>query len=155
MGSSTAAAPAEKSHYINSGIKEEVRKFAGQKLSTPGLQTEVGNRQSQIVDDPPGSQGGNNIERIRSSVERLSSRSVDGLERLSFELQELQKLLKSEVERVQGEIGNALAGIKIITEVIAPWKKNTSVSQPPSADAGDVPADPATTLNSEPVQSSG
>jgi len=61
-------------------------------------------------------------ERIRSSVARLTSNSIEGLEGLSSELQTLQKFLKSEVERVQGEIESALAGIKIIIDTIAPWK---------------------------------
>ena len=68
-------------------------------------------------------------ERIRSSVARLTSNSIEGLEGLSSELQALQKFLKSEVERVQGEIESALAGIKIIIDTIAPWK-NTPVSPP-------------------------
>src|SRR3981081_953063 len=61
-------------------------------------------------------------ERIRSSVARLTSNSIDGLGELRSELLELQEFLKSEVERVQGEIESALAGIKIIIETIAPWK---------------------------------
>ena len=61
-------------------------------------------------------------ERIRSSVARLTSTSVEGLERLTSELQELQTFLKSEVERVQGQIESALAGINIIIETISPWK---------------------------------
>ena len=61
-------------------------------------------------------------ERIRSSVARLTATSIDGLEGLSSELQQLQSFLKSEVERVQGDIESALAGIKIIMETIAPWK---------------------------------
>ena len=59
---------------------------------------------------------------FRSSVARLTSNSIDGLEGLTAELQELQDFLKSEVERVQGDIESALAGIKIIIETIAPWK---------------------------------
>jgi hypothetical protein len=125
MDSSYAAAPAEKSLYTNSDIRAELKKIAGQKISTPAQTDE------------------NNIERIRSSIARLSSRSVDGLERLNSELQELQKLLKLEVERVQSEIASALAGIQVITDVIAPWKRNTSASQSPSANARDVHADPA------------
>jgi hypothetical protein len=66
-------------------------------------------------------------ERIRCSVVRLTSNSIDGLEGLSSELQQLQTFLKSEVERVQGEIESALAGIKIIIETIAPWKKQARV----------------------------
>ena len=60
-------------------------------------------------------------ERILSSVLRLTSNSIDGLEILSPELRQLQTFLKSEVERVQSEIESALAGIKIIIEIIAPW----------------------------------
>jgi hypothetical protein len=67
-------------------------------------------------------------ERIRSSVARLTSNSIEGLEGLSSELQALQKFLKSEVERVQGEIESALAGIKIIVDTIAPWKNTPTTS---------------------------
>jgi len=72
------------------------------------------------------------VERIRSSVTRLASNSIDGLERLTSELQELQKFLKSEVERVQGEIESALKGIKIIIEAIAPWRNNSVAPEPPT-----------------------
>src|SRR5215471_12624000 len=65
-------------------------------------------------------------ERIRSSVVRLTSNSIDGLGSLSSELQALQKFIEFEVERVQGEIESALAGITVIIETIAPWK-NTPV----------------------------
>ena len=61
-------------------------------------------------------------ERIRSSVARLTSNSIEGLESLSFELQAMQKFLNSEAERAQGEIESALAGINIIIDTIAPWK---------------------------------
>jgi hypothetical protein len=75
-------------------------------------------------------------ERIRTSVARLTSKSIDGLEGLTSELQELQQFLKSEVERVQGEIENALAGIKIIVETIAPWKSiSVPLAPPPAARA--------------------
>ena len=56
-----------------------------------------------------------------SSVLRLTSNSIDGLEVLSSELRQLRTFLKSEVERGQSEIESALAGIKIIIETIAPW----------------------------------
>jgi hypothetical protein len=145
MDSSKAAAPAENTYYDNWDIRAELQKIAAQKIaakkiSTPA-QTKMGH--SQIDDDTPSSRVENNIEGIRSSIARLSSRSVDGLERLNSELQELQKLLKLEVERVQSEIASALAGIQVITNVIAPWKRNTSASQSPSANARDVHADPA------------
>jgi len=61
-------------------------------------------------------------DRIRSSVARLTSNSIDGLEGLSSELQDLQKFLHSEVQRVQSEIDSALAGIKIIIETLEPLK---------------------------------
>src|SRR5690242_20033423 len=74
-------------------------------------------------------------ERIRSSVARLTTNSVDELEGLTSELQALQEFLKTEVSRVQGEIQNALDGIKIIIETIAPWK-NIADSLAPSNGAG-------------------
>jgi hypothetical protein len=84
----------------------------------------------------------NDVERIRSSVTRLASHSIDGLEGLTCELQELQKFLKSEVERVQSEIESALAGIKIIIEAIAPWR-NTSVAPEPPTSTRAIRAGPA------------
>jgi hypothetical protein len=66
-------------------------------------------------------------EKITASVVRLTANSIEELEELSSELQYLQAFLKSEVERVQGEIESALAGIKIIIETIAPWKKQSRV----------------------------
>ena len=70
-------------------------------------------------------------ERIRSSVARLTTKSVDELEGLTSELQALQEFLKAEVSRVQGEIQNALDGIKIIIETIAPWKLTADPLVPP------------------------
>jgi hypothetical protein len=140
MDSSKAAAPAEKSLFSNSDIRAKIKKFAEQKL---------------IEDETPRLQVTNNSEGIRSSVARLSSRSIDGLERLNSELQELQKFLRLEVERVQSKIDRAAAGIQVITEVLAPWKSNTSASQSSSTNARDVHADPLTSLNGETAQSSG
>jgi hypothetical protein len=70
-------------------------------------------------------------ERIRSAVARLTANSIDGLEALASELQELQKFLHSEVQRVQNEIESALAGIKIIVETLEPLKNRpgTQVSR--------------------------
>jgi hypothetical protein len=79
-------------------------------------------------------------ERIRSSVARLTSNSIEGLEGLASELQQLQVFLKSEVERVQGDIESALAGINIIIETIAPWKTST-VPATPSSSARPIRAD--------------
>jgi hypothetical protein len=74
---------------------------------------------------------GNNAERIRSSIARSTSVSIDGLQELTSELQELQTFLNSEVSRVQSEIESALSGIKIIMETIAPWK-SPSISPGPA-----------------------
>ena len=62
------------------------------------------------------------IERISSSLARLTSSSMESLEGLISELQDLQKFLKTEVARVQSEVDNAMAGIKIIMEAIAPLR---------------------------------
>jgi hypothetical protein len=90
---------------------------------------------------------GSDIERFRSSLERLTLSSIDGLEGLTSELQELQKCLKSEVDRVQGEIESALAGIKIIVETIAPWISNRPVSVAPPTSTRAVRTGPAATVN--------
>jgi hypothetical protein len=66
-----------------------------------------------------------NAERIRSSLARLSSSSIDDLEALTAELKRLQDFLKSEVNGVQRQIEGALAGITIIIDTIAPWKDTT------------------------------
>ena len=85
-------------------------------------------------------------ERIRTSVMRLTSNSIKGLEGLSSELQELQTFLTSEVERVQGDIDNALAGIKIIIETIAPWQSALAMLEPEPAGVRPVRAGPAANL---------
>jgi len=74
----------------------------------------------------------NNVERIRCSIARLTSVSIDGLQGLTSELQELQTFLNSEVSRVQGEIESALSGIKTIMETIAPWKSPPVSPAPPT-----------------------
>jgi hypothetical protein len=65
---------------------------------------------------------GSDSERIISSVSLFTSKSIKELEGLTFELQALQEFLKSETERVQRDIDNALAGLKIIIETISPWR---------------------------------
>src|ERR1700730_15773011 len=99
---SSSAAAAEKS--LSSDVEAEISRLVEQRIPKPLTHIEA------------------DADKIRSSVVRLTSNSIDGLEGLSSELQQLQTFLKSEVERVQGEIESALAGIKIIIETIAPWK---------------------------------
>ena len=97
---------------------------AVEKSLSSHAETEIGRLAEQTV-PRPSTQIEADAERIRSSVARLTANSIDGLEGLSSELEQLQTFLKSEVERVQGEIDSALAGIKIIIETIAPWKTNS------------------------------
>jgi hypothetical protein len=62
-------------------------------------------------------------ERIKTSVALLTSKSIKELEGLTLELQGLQEFLKSETERVQREVDNALSGVRIIMDTISPWRK--------------------------------
>ena len=71
-----------------------------------------------------------NAERIRSSVARLTSNSMNELEGLTSGLQQLQEFLRSEAERVEREVESALAGIKIIVETISPWKSTRASPTP-------------------------
>ena len=71
-------------------------------------------------------------ERMRTTLARMTSNSVDELDGLVSQLQEVSVFLKSESERIQREIINysqlnqsALAAIKVITETIGPWKSTT------------------------------
>jgi uncharacterized protein YfcZ (UPF0381/DUF406 family) len=82
------------------------------------------NKPAQVVN----SKIGIDAERIRSSISKLTSNSVDELEKLISKLQELQELLKSETSRVQSEIGSVLDGVGIIIEALAPWKNDGATS---------------------------
>ena len=98
---------------------------------TPDVEKAISNLMEQAI--PKHShQIENNAERIRSSIARSTSVSIDGLQGLTSELQELQTFLNSEVSRVQGEIESALSGIKIIMETIAPWKSPPISPAPPT-----------------------
>jgi len=89
-------------------------------------------------------------ERIKAAVARLTSNSIEGLEGLMSELQQLQEFLKCEVERVQAEIESALAGIHIIVETIAPWKALSmpAAAHPPTVRA--IRGGPAANVESAP-----
>ena len=112
MNAPTPSTTPEKSLPVHSDVAEEIRKLAEENIlkRPPQIETEV--------------------ERIRSSITQLTSNSIDGLEGLTSELQELQRFLNSEVQRVQGEIDGALAGINIIIDTIAPWKSSPASSAP-------------------------
>jgi hypothetical protein len=69
-------------------------------------------------------------ERAKSSLARLTSNSIDKLDGLISEIQEMRNFLKAEGERVQREVGNyaemsqgvALALTKINADTVGPWK---------------------------------
>src|SRR5215208_3501350 len=90
----------------------------------------------------------NNAERIRSSLVRLSSSSIDDLEALTAELKRMQDFLKSEVESVQRQIEGALAGINIIIETIAPWKN--TIPPPPAMNVRAYRGGPAANIEATP-----
>jgi hypothetical protein len=119
MNAPTSSAAAEKSPPVDLDVEAEISALVEQNIPKhpPQIETEV--------------------DRIRSSLERLTSNSIDGLQGLTSELQELQRFLNAEVQRVQGEIESALAGIKIIIETIAPWK-SSPVSAVPQTSARTV-----------------
>jgi len=104
MDFSTSVASAEKSPDVD--LREEFGKLVGPRIMTPGPQIERAH----------------DIERIMSSVAQLTSSSIEGLENLTSELHGLQTFLTTEVARVQSEVDNAMAGIKIIMEAIAPLR---------------------------------
>src|SRR5260370_23860820 len=115
MNAPISSTSTDKSLPVDSEVEAEISKSVEQNIPK---------RPSQIEPD---------VERIRSSIARLTSNSIDGLEGLTSELQELQKFLNSEVQRVQGEIESALAGIKIIVETIGPWKSSPVSLAPPTS----------------------
>jgi hypothetical protein len=107
MDSSALPEVTEKS-LSGTAVTSEVKDLAGQEKNKP----------AQILN----SKIGTDAERIRSSISKLTSNSVDELEKLISKLQELQEFLKSETNRVQGEIGSVLDGVGIIIDALAPWK---------------------------------
>ena len=112
MNAPTSSTAPDKSLPAHPDVEAEIRKLA-EEISPK--------RPAQLESE---------VERIRSSITRLTSSSIDGLQELTSELQELQRFLNAEVQRVQGEIDGALAGINIIIDTIAPWKSNPASSAP-------------------------
>jgi vacuolar-type H+-ATPase subunit H len=115
MNAPTSSAATEKAPPVHLDVEAEISKLAEESIPkrSPQIESEV--------------------ERIRSSITRLTSSSIDGLEGLTSELQDLQRFLNSEVQRVQSEIESALAGIKIIIETIAPCKRGGGALSPPAS----------------------
>jgi hypothetical protein len=119
MNAPTAAAAAETSPSVESIVEEEIS----------NLVTQLAKQESPKAAPPPPPvpvpRIENDAERIRASVGRLTTNSISELNGLTSQLEELQQVLKVEVERVEREIESALAGINIIIETIAPWRSIT------------------------------
>ena len=130
MNVPTPSADAEKSPSMEADMEAEICKLVEQ---------EVPKLAPQIVND---------AERIRSSVARLTSSSINDLEGLMSELQQLQEFLKSEVGRMQREIDSVLEGAKIIIETIAPWKSIADPVAPPAKGTRGVRGSPAANVTS-------
>jgi hypothetical protein len=72
-------------------------------------------------------------ERTKSSLARLTANSIDRLEGLMSEIQEMREFLRSEGERVHREVVNyaqlnqnvALAATKIKAETVGTWKSTS------------------------------
>lgn len=108
---------------MNSPTPEQAteQSFAAQQPVDSELKNPVEQESIRLAQSSP-AKVGVDAERIRSAIARLTSNSIDELEKLTSELEKLQEFLKSETARVQGEIGNVLAGVEVIVEAIAPWK---------------------------------
>ena len=115
--------------------------LASARAESVSVDVETGAALMERKNPKPLSQIDTDAERIRSSIARLTSNSLEGLEGVASELQQLQSFLKSEVEHVQGEIESALDGINIIIETIAPWKTSTVPTTTPSSIARPIRAD--------------
>ena len=95
------------------------------------MESEIG---SVVAEQECGSRDakiGHDGERIVSSVALFTSKSIKELEGLTIELHGLQEFLKSETERVQRDIDNALAGLRIIMDTISPWRNARHESSMP------------------------
>ena len=102
------------------------------------LATQLSKEKSKPSDSPEIS-----AERIKSSVARLTSNSMEELQGLVSELQKMQEFVKSEVDNVQRQIDSALAGINIIVETIGPWKSLAGSQTLPSGTRNVRAAGPA------------
>lgn len=108
---------------MNSPTPEQAtaQSFSAKQLADSEVKDLVEQESARLAQTPP-AKVEIDAERIRSAIARLTSNSIDELEKLTSELEKLQDFLKSETARVQGEIGNVLAGVGVIIEAIAPWK---------------------------------
>ena len=111
MNAPTPEAGIEHFLSVESNADEEIGKLSAQEQ--PSAQIENNAKQKIEI----------GADRIRSSIARLTANSIGELEGLASELQKLDGFLRSETERVQREIESVMAGIKVIIDAIAPWKR--------------------------------
>ena len=111
MNAPTPEAGIEHLLSVKSNVDEEIGKLSAQEQ--PSAQIENNAKQKIEI----------GADSIRSSIARLTANSIGELEGLASELQKLDGFLRSETERVQREIESVMAGIKVIIDAIAPWKR--------------------------------
>ena len=111
MNAPTPEAGIEHLLSVESNADEEIGKLSAQEQ--PSAQIENNAKQKIEI----------GADSIRSSIARLTANSIGELEGLASELQKLDGFLRSETERVRREIESVMAGIKVIIDAIAPWKR--------------------------------
>ena len=115
MDSPTSAVSDEETPPLELALTTQLSKLAAREKSKPSSPLET------------------TAEQFNSSVARLTSNSIDELQGLVSELQKMQEFLgTSEIDNVQRQIDNAMAGINIIVETIGPWKSIAGPHTPPS-----------------------
>jgi len=128
MDSSKSSKPAAQSEGVQQDLELEISKLVTKQAPKWRSDEEITGPDEGTT---PFEQGGE-LERLRSSIAQSTSSSIDGLANLTSELQKLENLLNSEIQRVKSEIDGALAGIKIIIDAIAPLKNANSPPLVPS-----------------------
>jgi predicted RNase H-like nuclease (RuvC/YqgF family) len=109
---------------MDTSLSEEIAEKSRSAKST--AEPETGDQTEQ--DDPKlPAKAEHRAERIKSSVARLTSSSINELEGLTSELSALQEFLKSETDRMQREVESALAGLIPILTLSNPWLPSRGV----------------------------
>jgi len=115
---------AENDQPVEPEVEGEIREFVRREVATnPGRQPE--NESEQVANN------------LNSVLQRVSSTSVQEIDKLITELQMLRDKLQSEAARVQREIveyatlsQGALQSTKIIAESLIQWRKASHASPP-------------------------
>jgi len=115
---------AENDQPVEPEVEGEIREFVRREVATnPGRQPE--NESEQVANN------------LNSVLQRVSSTSVQEIDKLIIELQMLRDKLQSEAARVEREIVEyatlrqaALQSTKIIAESLIEWRKASHASPP-------------------------